>query len=139
MDDIAIAIRNSIDAFINFEEHLGEESSVEEIGQFYLEYINGRDSEKYYYNQKFSFPGELTKKLIERVLIAAKNGYALEMEVIPSLLSIWSGEKVPGDYYTVITLKIIKSLLIMLKGFRRKTGGRNRNIFTDTNYNGGTP
>ncbi|WII35822.1 Imm47 family immunity protein [Paenibacillus thiaminolyticus] len=129
INDTSTIIRDSIDAFIDFEEHLGADSSVEEIGQYYLEYINGHDPEKYYYNQKLSFPGELAKKLIERVMIAANNGHALEMELIPSLLSIWSGEKVPGDYYTVINPDNYNGFINYVEGLSKKNWEKGQKYF----------
>ncbi|GGG82904.1 Imm47 family immunity protein [Paenibacillus radicis (ex Gao et al. 2016)] len=127
--DTSTIIRDAIDAFIDFTEHLGEDSSVEEIGQYYLAYINGRDPEKYYYNQKLSFPGELAKKLIERVMNAASNGHALEMELIPSLLSIWSGKKVPGDYYTVINSDNYKGFIHYVEGLSKKNWEKGQKYF----------
>lgn len=102
ISDTAIIIRDSIDFFINFEEQIGEDATIDEIGNFYFNYCEGMDTESYYFQQNLAFPGDLSKKLIERVMIAANNEEPLKMELIPSLLSIWSGEKVPGDYNTVI-------------------------------------
>ena len=58
-----------------------------------------------------AFPGDLAKKLIARVMIAANNEEQLKMELIPSLLSIWLGEKVPGDYNTVINANKYKDFI----------------------------
>ncbi|MBO1581402.1 Imm47 family immunity protein [Bacillus sp. XF8] len=100
--DTSMVIRNSIDFFINYQDVIGEEASVEEIGGFYLNYTKYCDVEKYYFYQSPVFPGDLTKILFERVIRAAHHEEPLKMEFIPSLLSIWTGEKVPADYYTII-------------------------------------
>ncbi|WP_231578410.1 Imm47 family immunity protein [Paenibacillus sp. FSL H7-0357] len=129
INDTSIIIRDSIDAFIEFEEHLGDGATVEEIGQYYLEYINRCNSEKYYYNQEIAFIGNLTKKLIERVMIAANTGQRLEMELVPSLLSIWSGEKVPGDYYTVINADNYKGFINYVEGLSKKNWEKGHKYF----------
>lgn len=111
ISDTAIIIRDSIDFFINFEEEIGEDATIDEVGNFYFNYCEEMDTESYYFQQKLAFPGDLAKKLIERVMIAANNEEPLKMELIPSLLSIWSGEKVPGDYNTVINASNYKEFI----------------------------
>lgn len=111
ISDTAIIIRDSIDSFINFEEQIGEEATIDEIGNFYFNYCEEMDTESYYFQQNLAFPGDLAKKLIQRVLIAANNEEPLKMELIPSLLSIWSGEKVPADYNTVINANNYKDFI----------------------------
>ncbi|MFE3577294.1 Imm47 family immunity protein [Lysinibacillus sp. NPDC059133] len=109
--DTAIIIRDSIDSFINFEEQIGEDATIDEIGNFYFNYCEEMDTESYYFQQNLAFPGDLSKKLIERVMIAANNEEPLKMELIPSLLSIWSGEKVPAGYNTVINASNYKDFI----------------------------
>lgn len=111
IEDTAIVIRDSIDFFIDFEDSIGEEAPLEEIGDFYLDYQSRHHTEKYYFLQKLVFPGDLAKRLIERVFIAARYEEPLRMELIPSLLSIWTGEKVPGDYHTIINEKNYKEFI----------------------------
>jgi hypothetical protein len=55
--------------------------------------------------------GDLAKKLIKRVMIAANNEELLKKELIPSLLSIWTGKKVPGDYHTTINASNYKDFI----------------------------
>lgn len=69
--ETSTVLREAIDAFIDYEEPLGLGASIEEIGHYYWKYYDACDTKKYYFNQKLAFPGNLTKKLIERVLIAA--------------------------------------------------------------------
>lgn len=66
--DTSAMIRDSIDFFINFKEHLGDKATVDEIGEYYIDFMENCDPKKYYYHQKLAFPGDLTKILMERVL-----------------------------------------------------------------------
>ncbi|TKI86848.1 hypothetical protein FC699_29780, partial [Bacillus wiedmannii] len=81
--DTATIIRDSIDSFINFEEHIGEDATIDEIGNFYFKYCQEKDTNSYYFQQNLAFPGDLAKKLIQRVMIAANNEEQLKMELIP--------------------------------------------------------
>lgn len=109
--DTATIIRDSIDSFINFEEHIGEDATIDEIGNFYFKYCQEKDTNSYYFQQNLAFPGDLAKKLIQRVMIAANNEEQLKMELIPSLLSIWTGKRVPADYNTIISASNYKDFI----------------------------
>ncbi|MDM5154705.1 Imm47 family immunity protein [Bacillus sp. DX1.1] len=104
-------IKDSLDTILGYTKYLSEEATVEEIGQFYLEKRDSLDAESYYYSQQFVFPGDLAKKLIEKSFIAAKTNSRLEMGIIPSLLSIWSGVKCPVEYDTVINDNKLKETI----------------------------
>ena len=125
----SIIIKDSIDFFLNFEEVLGEEATVDEIGDFYFKYRNNNDTESYYFQQNLTFPGDLAKKLIQRVMIAANNEEPLRMEVIPSLLSIWTGEKVPGDYKTNISASNYKNFIDYINVISSKNWGKGKKYF----------
>lgn len=111
VSDTATILRDSIDSFINFEEKIGEDATIGEIGNFYFDYCQGKDANSYYFGQRLSFPGDAAKKLIERVLIAANSEEPLKMALIPSLLSIWTGQKAPGDYNTIISASNYKEFI----------------------------
>ncbi len=111
ISDTALIIKDSIGFFLNFEEQIGEEATVDDIGDFYYKYCDENDTESYYYQQNLAFPGDLAKKIMQRVMIAANNEEPLGMELIPSLLSIWTGEKVPGEYNTIISGGNYKSFI----------------------------
>ncbi|NRD80970.1 hypothetical protein HPT25_26970 [Bacillus sp. BRMEA1] len=104
------------DFFLNFEEQIGEEASADEKGDFYFRYCAENDTESYYFQQNLAFPGDFAKKLIQRVMIAANNEEPLRMALIPSLLSIFTGEKVPGDYYTIINESNYKDFIDYING-----------------------
>ncbi|TKI50725.1 MULTISPECIES: Imm47 family immunity protein [Lysinibacillus] len=129
ISDTAIIIRDSIDSFINFEEQIGEEATIDEIGNFYFNYCEEMDTESYYFQQNLAFPGDLAKKLIQRVLIAANNEEPLKMELIPSLLSIWSGEKVPADYNTVINANNYKDFIDYIDRLSSKNWEKGQKYF----------
>lgn len=109
--DTATIIRDSIDSFINFEDQIGEDATIDEIGNFYFKYCQEKDTNSYYFQQNLAFPGDLAKKLIQRVMIAANNEEQLKMELIPSLLSIWTGKRVPADYNTIISASNYKDFI----------------------------
>ncbi|MCA1202308.1 Imm47 family immunity protein [Priestia flexa] len=109
--DTSTIIRDSIDSFINFEEQIGEDATIDEIGNFYFHYCQEKDTNSYYFQQNLAFPGDLAKGLIQRVMIAANNEEQLKMELIPSLLSIWTGERVPADYNTIISASNYKDFI----------------------------
>lgn len=111
VSDTATIIRDSIDSFINFEEQIGEDATIDEIGNFYFKYCQEKDTNSYYFQQNLAFPGDLAKKLIQRVMIAANNEEPLKMELIPSLLSIWTGKRVPADYNTIISASNYKDFI----------------------------
>lgn len=109
--DTATIIRDSIDSFINFEDQIGEDATIDEIGNFYFKYCQEKDTNSYYFQQNLAFPEDLAKKLIQRVMIAADNEEQLKMELIPSLLSIWTGERVPADYNAIISASNYKDFI----------------------------
>ncbi|WP_334075960.1 MULTISPECIES: Imm47 family immunity protein [Paenibacillus] len=100
--DTSRELRDTIDTFTDCRKVIGNRATVDELGQAYIDYTEALDMQKYYYRTKPAFPGDLTKVLMERVFMAANQGHPLGMEQIPALLSIWSGEKVPGESHTVI-------------------------------------
>lgn len=109
--DTGTIIRDSIDSFINFEDQIGEDATIDEIGNFYFKYCQEKDTNSYYFQQNLAFPGDLAKKLIQRVMIAANNEEQLKMELIPSLLTIWTGKRVPADYNTIISASNYKDFI----------------------------
>lgn len=129
INDTAIIIKDSIDFFLNFEEQIGEAASIDEIGEFYFKYYNDHNSESYYYAQNLAFPGDLTKKLIQRVMIAANNEEPLRIKLIPSLLSIWTGEKVPGDYHTNINASNYSDFIDYINRLSKKNWEKGQKYF----------
>ncbi len=122
-------IRDSIDSFIHFEEQIGEEATIDEIGHFYFTYYQENDVESYYFQENLAFPGDLAKKMIQGVMIAANNEEPLKMELIPSLLSIWTGEKTPGDYNTIINAYKYTAFIDYVNGLSIKTLEKGKKYF----------
>ena len=129
ISDTALIIKDSISFFLNFEEQIGEDATVDEIGDFYYKYCEEHDAESYYFQENLAFPGDLAKKLVQRVMIAANHEEPLRMELIPSLLSIWSGEKVPGVYNTIISGTNYKIFIDYISGLSNKHWERGKKYF----------
>lgn len=129
ISDTVIIIKDSIDFFLNFEEEIGEEATVDEIGDFYFKYCDKNNTESYYFQQNLAFPGDLAKRLIQRVMIAANNEEPLRLELIPSLLSISTGEKVPGDYSTIISASNYKDFIDYINGLSMKNWEKGQKYF----------
>lgn len=129
VSDTATIIRDSIDSFINFEEQIGEDATINEIGSFYFIYCQEKDTDRYYFQQNLAFPGDLAKKMIQRVMIAANNKESLKMELIPSLLSIWTGERVPADYTTIISASNYKDFIVYINGISSENWEKGQKYF----------
>ncbi|WP_026592351.1 Imm47 family immunity protein [Bacillus sp. UNC437CL72CviS29] len=100
--NVGEVIRNSLEIYLKYERLLGENASVEEIGEHYIkvnEEINPKD---YYYFRKLVFPGDLAKELIEVAIISLNTGKVLGIDMSPTLLSTWSGIKCPVSYKDVV-------------------------------------
>ncbi|ANY65225.1 hypothetical protein BBD42_01065 [Paenibacillus sp. BIHB 4019] len=129
INDIAVVLRDSIDFFINYEEDLGEEATVDDIGEYYLNYTQQYEVEKYYFGQKLAFPGDLAKRIFERVMLAINNEDIFKMEFIPSVLSIWTGIKVPAEYDTVINKDNYKNFISYIEGLSTKEWEKGEKYF----------
>ena len=129
IDDTAIIIKDSLDFFLDYEAKIGEEATVEEIGDYYAEYCNENDPESYYFQQNLAFPGDLAKKLVQRAMIAVHNEEPLKMELIPSLLSILTGEKVPGDYRTIMNASHYKKMMEYINNLSIKNWEKGQKYF----------
>ncbi len=55
-------------------------------------------------------------------MIAANNEEQLKMELIPSLLSIWTGKRVPADYNTIISASNYKDFIDCINELSSETG-----------------
>lgn len=112
-------IRDSLDIMLGYYKVLGENVSVDEIGQFYLNHLKEINPKKYYYRQELVFPGNLAKRLIEKAILTVKTNSSIEMEIIPCLLSVWSGKKCPVEYDTVITDEKVKEVFSYVDSLSR--------------------
>lgn len=103
-------LRNSLDAILDYSDTISEDAHFEEIGHFYLKQVEPLDTRLYYYEQQPVHPGNLTKELVEHAFISLNRNTALNMFIIPSLLSIWSGEECPITYNTILDTEMMKKL-----------------------------
>ncbi|MNC40660.1 hypothetical protein D3C75_893850 [compost metagenome] len=118
-------IRNTLDIFLNYSDELNEEATVDEIGNFYLDFIKQVDLDNYYYYSTPVFPGNLAKKIIEKSITSVNDGVPVRTNVIPTLLSIWSGVKCPVQHDTVVDNKILDEIyqyVAMLSKMKWETG-----------------
>ncbi|MFI8709446.1 Imm47 family immunity protein [Bacillus sp. NPDC077411] len=95
------AIRNTLTLMLGVSDDYYE-LSMEEFREIYSESIKNNDITKYYYHNNLSFPGNLVKELIPRVMISLREKNTFNVITIPSILSIWSGIKCPVQYGIVI-------------------------------------
>jgi len=104
-----VMIRDALNEVIGYAEVLGEDVTFEDIGNYYLELEDCR-SASYFYNQKPTFPGDLTKVLQQRAISAMHLNEPFHMIVIPSLLSIWSGIKCPVEHETIVNEQVVREI-----------------------------
>ncbi|MBS2967916.1 hypothetical protein J9317_03890 [Metabacillus sp. KIGAM252] len=108
-------IRNSLDIMLDYTDEIGEDATVEEIGELYYNTIKSINRDKYYYYLKPVFPGDLARNLVEKSIISLRSESPLNTHVIPSLLSIWSGLRCPVYYSLVINDAKYKELINYVK------------------------
>ena len=94
---IAEAILSSIDKIFPFQ-YDGGDVNISELGQRFAGFARDLDMGKYYYGGVEAFAGHLTKNLIETAAITRQQETPFPLADVPTLLSIWSGEKCPVFY-----------------------------------------
>lgn len=104
-----------IGSMIGYDKATYESCSEDELGKEFVDFCKDKDLSKYYYDGKLAFAGNLSKKLIEEIMIARSSNSELKDDTIPSLLSIWSGIKCPADYYTKVDDKVANEIIAYVK------------------------
>ncbi|MCL2385936.1 MAG: Imm47 family immunity protein [Defluviitaleaceae bacterium] len=107
---------------------LGDDVTFEDIGNYYLGIENSR-STSYFYEQKPSFAGDLTKIIQQRAMSAMYLNEPFKMYTIPSLLSIWSGKKCPLEYETIVTNQVVKEILDYTESLSKMEWERGKKYF----------
>ncbi|MGK9181284.1 hypothetical protein KXS12_03405 [Priestia filamentosa] len=107
-DDTVVeeVIRDSLDHMMDYSENLDWNATGEEIGSYYMEWMNTLSPTFYYYNGEPVFLGNLTKSLVQRAFAIRGENTPVKMKSVPILLSVWSGKKCPLQYKTVIDEKV---------------------------------
>lgn len=113
--DVEIAIRDSLDWILDYQQLIPEDATVDEIGEFYLNKNREIESEKYHYEGQLVFPGILTKRLLDASALSRANGKCLEQSIIPKMLSIWSGIKCPVEYHTIVDDEVMRKVFDYVK------------------------
>ncbi|MED1666333.1 Imm47 family immunity protein [Brevibacillus laterosporus] len=114
VEEVVVAVKDALDLIVGYENILGEDASIDDIGEYYLN-IKNLDAKKYYYEKNLAFPGDLSKMLIERAMVSMNKREMLKMAVIPTLLSIWSGNKCPVEYDTIISDDSYRNIISYVK------------------------
>ena len=113
--NVEVAIRDSLDWILDYQQEISENATVDEIGEFYLNKKREIEAEKYYYEGELVFPGILTKRLLDASALSRANGKCLEQSIIPKMLSIWSGIKCPVEYHTIVDDEIMRKVFDYVK------------------------
>lgn len=109
--NVEAEIRNTLEIYLNYTKDIGGNASVEEIRQLYNNLLKSVVDSLYYYFREPSFPGVLTKELIQASVVSMNQSRPLGKDLIPTLLSIWSGLKCPVEYNTVVNDEMFKQVL----------------------------
>jgi len=108
---VGISIRDALDDYLGIYRELGEDCDTESIESICIQKMQSTNKNIYYYKGMPAFPGDLAKKLLQMAIVSLQTGNPIKTDVIPTLLSIWSGKRCPAEYSTVITDGIYKELL----------------------------
>lgn len=127
--DVCISIRDALDGFMDFYDEIGENAGIKKIKKFCISKIKSTDPNMYYYEGSLSFPGELTKNLAQKAIVSLQSGQAIKTNIVPSLLSIWSGKKCPVEYDTVVTDDIYQQILRYIDSLAEMTWERGHKYF----------
>ncbi|BBB62099.1 hypothetical protein UNDKW_3826 [Undibacterium sp. KW1] len=90
-------ILSSINKICPFE-YYGGRVNIAELGERFAGFAKKMNLENYYYDGAEAFAGNLTKILIETAALARQGKMSFPLTDVPTLLSIWSGEKCPLFY-----------------------------------------
>ena len=74
-----------------------------EVGNLYTDVVKTKNLDCYYYNTSLAFPGLFTQEIMTALYVAAQKKEKYHLYLQSSLLSIYSGEKVPVDTNVVIS------------------------------------
>ena len=102
-NDLEIAIQDALDSFLEYRSVLSENATLEEVGNLYIDVVKTKNLDCYYYNTSLAFPGLFTQEIMTALYIVAQKKEKYHLYLQSSLLSIYSGEKVPVDTNVVIS------------------------------------
>ena len=101
--DLEIAIQDALDSFLKYRSVLSGNATLKEVGNLYIDIVKTKNLDFYYYNTSLSFPGLFTQEIMTTLYIAAQKKEKYHLYFQSSLLSIYSGEKVPVETNVVIS------------------------------------
>ncbi|WP_216700703.1 Imm47 family immunity protein [Priestia filamentosa] len=137
-DDTVVeeVIRDSLDHMMDYTENLDWNAPVDEIGSYYMEWMNTLSPTFYYYNGEPVFPGNLTKSLVQRVFAVRGQNTSVKMESLPILLSVWSGAKCPLQYKKVMDEEVFQQLMNYIDTLAERRWERGRKYFYGNSVEG---
>lgn len=100
--NVELVIRNSLDIMLSYSDVMDESASSEDIGEFYINFLQNIDVHQYYYFGELAYPGDLAKELVQQSVVSLRTNKILGMNMIPTLLSTWSGLRCPVEYTTLV-------------------------------------
>lgn len=108
--DIDNAIRDSLNAFLDYRLVLADDAELSEIAELYTRKVEYLDFSKYYYRESPVFPGDFTKELVDSLLKSASLQRKSNSYLQVSLLSIFTGVRVPLNMDKIIENSDIQSI-----------------------------
>lgn len=121
---------------MDYTQNLDWNAPVDEIGSYYMEWMNTILPTFYYYNREPVFLGELAKSLVQRAFAVRGQNTPVKMESIPILLSVWSGTKCPLQYKTLIDEKVFQQLMNYIDALSERSWERGQKYFYGNSVEG---
>ncbi|MEQ7054505.1 Imm47 family immunity protein [Paenibacillaceae sp. P-4] len=100
--EVESSIKMSLDFLYPGFSSFSDEIPLEETREYYMEKSSESESGSYIFGGMPVFPGDLSKKMLERAAIARYHGEVLQQTHIPTLLSLWSGIDSPAYFFSKI-------------------------------------
>lgn len=107
-------ILSSINRIYPFQ-YEGGKLDISALSERFSQFVNNISLEKYYYERQEAFAGNQPKNLIEAAALARQQGTPFPLTDVPTLLSIWSGEKCPIFYGDTVSSPDFEAVMGFVK------------------------
>lgn len=118
--DLEMAIKDALDTFLDYRLILSEDARLEEVGNLYIDLAKAKNLNYYYYKNSLAFPGLFTQEIMTALYTAAQKQEKYHLYLQSSLLSIYTGEKVPVETNVVISSNEINEMNAYIKHLSTK-------------------
>ena len=118
--EVEFAIQDALDNFLNYRSILSNDATIEEVGNLYLDVVEDKNLAYYYYKSFLAFPGLLTKEIMQALYNAAQKEEKYHLYSQASLLSIFTGEKIPVNTRTIISRYEIDLMINYIESLSEK-------------------